>query len=114
MRDDVEECMQLLPEDVHSQSIGYVRHAFNMACYYAVNGTSFEADLVAIVGMGGDTDTNAAIAGAFLGAVYGEQGIPHRWREVIDNYQTEDADRPEEYSTEGALGLVDQLLTLGH
>lgn len=112
MRKLVETCMQELPEDVHSQSIGFVRYAFNIACYYAVNGTSFEEDLVEIVGMGGDTDTNAAIAGAFLGAVYGEDAIPARWRGVIDNYQTGDADRPEEYSTEGALGLVDELLTL--
>lgn len=28
---------------------------------------------------GGDTDTNAAIAGALLGALHGREGIPHRW-----------------------------------
>lgn len=113
MKELVETCMQALPGDVHSKTIGFVRYAFNFACYYAVNGTNFEEDLVEIVDMGGDTDTNAAIAGAFLGAVYGEGAIPERWRKVIDNYKTADADRPEEYSTENALRLVDELLTLG-
>ena len=28
---------------------------------------------------GGDTDTNAAIAGALLGAVHGRRGVPDRW-----------------------------------
>jgi ADP-ribosylglycohydrolase len=28
---------------------------------------------------GGDTDTNAAIAGALLGAAYGREAIPRRW-----------------------------------
>ena len=33
-----------------------------------------------IVSAGGDTDTNAAPAGAVLGARFGLQGIPQRWR----------------------------------
>ena len=32
---------------------------------------------------GGDTDTNAAIAGALLGAVYGRQAIPKQWVEKL-------------------------------
>lgn len=35
--------------------------------------------LVDAVGMGGDTDTNAAIAGALLGAVHGAVAWPERW-----------------------------------
>lgn len=35
--------------------------------------------LVDAVGMGGDTDTNAAIAGALLGAVHGAAAWPERW-----------------------------------
>lgn len=110
---EVEEFFTAPPVDVASRQIGFVRHALHLTCYYAVHGTDFEEDLVAIVGMGGDTDTNAAIAGAFLGAVYGEGGIPQRWRAVIDGYSTDDGGRPEEYSAEGALDLADQLASLG-
>jgi len=39
----------------------------------------FEEALVATVGQGGDTDTNAAIAGALLGAAHGREAIPLRW-----------------------------------
>lgn len=35
--------------------------------------------LVDAIGMGGDTDTNAAIAGALLGAVHGADSWPQRW-----------------------------------
>ncbi|MFD5867413.1 ADP-ribosylglycohydrolase family protein [Corynebacterium sp. NPDC060344] len=35
--------------------------------------------LVDAIGMGGDTDTNAAIAGALLGAVHGATAWPERW-----------------------------------
>jgi ADP-ribosyl-[dinitrogen reductase] hydrolase len=38
-----------------------------------------EAGVVATVMAGGDTDTNAAIAGALLGAVHAAGGIPPRW-----------------------------------
>jgi hypothetical protein len=38
-----------------------------------------EEALVETVGAGGDTDTNAAIAGALLGAALGRQAFPSRW-----------------------------------
>ena len=34
---------------------------------------------------GGDTDTNAAIAGALLGAVYGLESVPAQWRDALLN-----------------------------
>ena len=39
----------------------------------------FEDALVETVGRGGDTDTNAAVAGALLGAAHGREAIPSRW-----------------------------------
>jgi ADP-ribosylglycohydrolase/fructose-1,6-bisphosphatase/inositol monophosphatase family enzyme len=42
-----------------------------------------EAALVDTVRRGGDTDTNAAIAGALLGAVHGVHGLPLRWRNAV-------------------------------
>ena len=32
-----------------------------------------------MVGLGGDTDTNAAVAGALLGALHGRRGLPTAW-----------------------------------
>lgn len=42
---------------------------------------SLEDGVVETVMAGGDTDTNAAIAGALLGAVYGRQAVPLQWRQ---------------------------------
>ena len=47
--------------------------------FYALFHESFEAGLVRTVGQGGDTDTNAAIAGALLGAAQGREAVPPRW-----------------------------------
>jgi ADP-ribosylglycohydrolase len=38
-----------------------------------------ETALISTVSCGGDTDTNAAIAGALLGACHGREAIPPRW-----------------------------------
>lgn len=42
-----------------------------------------EDALTRIVNAGGDTDTNAAVAGAVLGARFGASAIPQRWLECI-------------------------------
>jgi len=47
--------------------------------FYCLMKMDFEEALVSTVGQGGDTDTNAAIAGALLGAAQGRGGIPPRW-----------------------------------
>jgi ADP-ribosyl-[dinitrogen reductase] hydrolase len=42
-----------------------------------------EDGLIDTVRRGGDTDTNAAIAGALLGAVHGVHALPRRWRAPV-------------------------------
>ncbi|MGH2527968.1 MAG: ADP-ribosylglycohydrolase family protein [Actinomycetota bacterium] len=52
----------------------------------------FEIEVSRVVALGGDTDTNAAVAGALLGALVGENGLPGEWLERLgdrDNIQTE-------------------------
>jgi ADP-ribosylglycohydrolase len=39
----------------------------------------FEVEISRVVALGGDTDTNAAVAGALLGTVVGENGLPQVW-----------------------------------
>jgi ADP-ribosylglycohydrolase len=49
------------------------------AFHKLLHAPSLEEALVETVAYGGDTDTNAAIAGALLGAAVGREGIPQRW-----------------------------------
>lgn len=44
---------------------------------------TLEEALVRIVSAGGDTDTNAAVAGAVLGARFGASAIPQRWLDCV-------------------------------
>ncbi len=59
--------------------IGWVLVALQSAFYQLLHAADFRSALVDIVSSGGDTDTNAAIAGALLAALYGEDCIPHQW-----------------------------------
>src|SRR5205807_9129420 len=58
---------------------GYVVHCVEIAFWFATHGRTLEEALLFLVQAGGDTDTNAALAGARLGARDGEAGIPPRW-----------------------------------
>ena len=58
---------------------GWVLIALQNAFYRLRSGEPLEEALVATVGCGGDTDTNAAVAGALLGALHGREAFPPRW-----------------------------------
>jgi ADP-ribosyl-[dinitrogen reductase] hydrolase len=60
-----------------------------------VRGGSFQEELVRVVSLGGDTDTNAAVAGALLGTRFGAAGLPPAWLERLadrDGIARESAD----------------------
>ena len=59
----------------------------------------FEKGILEIVNAGGDSDSNAAIVGAMIGATVGLSGIPKRWREFRPSFQE-------------SIALADQLLAL--
>jgi ADP-ribosyl-[dinitrogen reductase] hydrolase len=72
------------PEVFDDSRQGWVLIALQNAFYQALHAPIVEEGLVDTVMRGGDTDTNAAIAGALLGAIHGRAGIPERWqREVL-------------------------------
>lgn len=71
-------------EDAMERS-GWVLLALRNAFFRLWHALDLEGALVATVGMGGDTDTNAAIAGALLGAAYGIEAVPSRWRLAIQS-----------------------------
>ena len=65
--------------DYDGEYIGWVHGALQSAFYQLLHARDFRSALVDIVSSGGDTDTNAAIAGALLAAVHGPQSIPSKW-----------------------------------
>jgi len=66
---------------VHQQ--GWAIIAFQNALWQLLHAPSLEDGIVDTVMRGGDTDTNAAIAGALLGAVYGRNAVPEQWIEKL-------------------------------
>jgi len=71
-----------VPADYLSKK-GWVIIAFQNALWQLLNASSLEEGVVDTVMRGGDTDTNAAIAGALLGAAYGRDALPKQWIEKI-------------------------------
>ncbi len=68
---------------VHQQ--GWVLTAFRNAVWQLLHAPNLEEAVVDTVMRGGDTDTNAAICGALLGAVWGRNAVPNQWSESVLN-----------------------------
>ena len=62
---------------------GWVTIAFRNALWQLMHASSFEEGVVDTVMRGGDTDTNAAICGALLGAVHGREAVPAQWEKAV-------------------------------
>jgi ADP-ribosyl-[dinitrogen reductase] hydrolase len=58
---------------------GFTLFTAGIALQVAGEELGFEEGLRHVVGLGGDTDTNAAVAGALLGALHGASAIPTAW-----------------------------------
>ena len=76
------------PADYVNQQ-GWVIIAFQNALWQLMHAATLEDGVVDTVGRGGDTDTNAAIAGALLGAVHGRNAIPEQWIDKLLNCRPE-------------------------
>jgi ADP-ribosylglycohydrolase/fructose-1,6-bisphosphatase/inositol monophosphatase family enzyme len=70
------------PADYQSQQ-GWVLVALQNAFFQLLHASSVEVGVVATVRKGGDTDTNAAICGALLGAVHGRASLPEQWQRMV-------------------------------
>ncbi len=80
---DVIELAAKEPRSDHTEDAGWVLVAFHNALWQLLHAPSLEEALVDTVGRGGDTDTNATICGALLGAVHGRDAVPVRWRRPV-------------------------------
>lgn len=58
---------------------GYTVHCMQIALWAAYHEPELEPAVVWLANAGGDTDTNAAVAGGLLGARDGEASVPARW-----------------------------------
>jgi ADP-ribosyl-[dinitrogen reductase] hydrolase len=103
---------------IHQQ--GWVLIAFRNALWQLLHAPSLEAGVVDTVMRGGDTDTNAAICGALLGAVHGRNAIPGQWVEALLNCRPATGrarvhrPRPECFWPVDALKLAERLLSPVH
>ena len=111
----IEQAKTRRPPEYYHQ-MGWVLTAFQNAIYELLHAPSLEEGVVATVQCGGDTDTNGAICGALLGAVYGRDTVPGQWVECIvkcrPTFETTQP-RPKEYWPDEVLRLAEQLVQAG-
>lgn len=62
---------------------GYIVDAFTIALWGLIHFDNFKDGMLAVIRLGGDTDTNAACYGQLAGAYYGYEAIPEEWREGV-------------------------------
>ncbi len=104
------------PPDDYVDKMGWVLIAFRNALWQLLHAENVEEGIVDTIMRGGDTDTNAAICGALLGAVYGREAFPTRWIGTIGNCRPRAGDprvrkpRPECFWPVDALELAEQLI----
>jgi ADP-ribosyl-[dinitrogen reductase] hydrolase len=104
------------PSDyLHQQ--GWVLIAFRNALWQLLHARNLEEGVVDTVMRGGDTDTNAAVTGALLGAVHGRNAVPAQWVEKILSCRPEAGQphirrpRPRCFWPVDALELAEQLVS---
>lgn len=64
---------------IDGPDMGFALFAAGIGLQVAAEGPGFEEGLRRVVALGGDTDTNGAVAGALLGALHGRPALPASW-----------------------------------
>ncbi|NES73153.1 MAG: ADP-ribosylglycohydrolase family protein [Okeania sp. SIO2D1] len=59
--------------------VGYTLKTLGAGFWALQHGKSYRDGILKIISEGGDADTNAAVAGALLGAKFGYRSIPQQW-----------------------------------
>lgn len=96
---------------------GWVLVALQLAFHALLRFEGPADGVVWCVRRGGDTDTNAAIAGALLGAVHGREAVPPQWRRMVLSCRAlgpaARRPRPHRYWPTDVLELAERLLLAG-
>jgi ADP-ribosylglycohydrolase len=105
------------PPVCDTETSGFVLVALRNAFSELLSAKTVEEGVVATVRRGGDTDTNAAIAGALLGAVHGRGAVPDQWRRMVLSCRPHASrakrPRPMEYWPIDVFELAERLLLAG-
>jgi ADP-ribosyl-[dinitrogen reductase] hydrolase len=64
---------------IDGPDMGFTLFTAGIGLQVAAEGVIFEEGLRYVVALGGDTDTNAAVTGALLGALHGRASLPDTW-----------------------------------
>lgn len=98
---------------------GWVRIALHNAFFQLLFAEDLAAGLMDTIARGGDTDTNACIAGALLGATHGREALPWLWRDrvltcrPIAGLPGVKRPRPRAFWPVDALVIAERLLAIG-
>lgn len=76
--------LQSMKEEQFS-TYGYAVNTWNIAVWSLLNTDNYRYCVLKAVNLGGDADTNAAVAGSLAGFIYGREDIPAEWCEVLKN-----------------------------
>lgn len=97
MKEWVEKYPRFDPNRYRHSVDGYIIDTVRTVLYFFFNTSDFESCLIGVVNAGGDTDTNAALAGMLAAPFYGLDSIPRRWLKKMEpsviekiNHQTHD------------------------
>ena len=96
-REGADELEHLVDEAGRSRPIdgpdrGFALFTAGIALQVVGEERAFEEGLRHVVGLGGDTDTNAAVAGALLGARHGRGSISPAWFDRLADGEAIDAE----------------------
>ena len=92
--------------------MGFVRIAFIHAFHHMLRSTPYIDALQSVLGYGGDTDTNACIVGALVGARIGITGVPPNMIDAVLRCDTaKGRPRPAWLSTWDALDIERKILS---
>jgi ADP-ribosylglycohydrolase len=69
-----------------NHNMGYAKIAFTHAFKHLLAGYDYPSAMRAVLAIGGDTDTNAAIDGGLIGAAVGYSALPLDWRTKVEIY----------------------------
>ncbi len=64
---------------------GYALNTWNIAVWSILNTDNYRDCIIKTINLGGDTDSNAAVAGSIAGMIYGKGEIPKEWMEALQN-----------------------------
>lgn len=77
------ELMLRSPDELPSS--GYALNTWNIALWSLLTTDNYHDCVLKAINLGGDTDTNGAVAGALAGVVYGKASIPGDWIDTLLN-----------------------------